>query len=222
MSISGSDSRLEYAVSNWLVDKSANNDIRMMFEENNNLRSEEIVLLCSKEIHFACLDKDDLLSLPRTLPTVQVRMILDIIDYYNFNYWNGDRALASSMNIRNLSPLDFLWCFIDQPTQWDTKDFKDWKRKGQHNSFVKHTASFAGTAATTTTTAPVVICPKIVSTEEDISNIPAIRKIVSNKEIISKEVVAAADEIDGANFQSDTIAVPTTAPVVVSTAIVSL
>ena len=130
MSISGSDSRLEYAVSNWLVDKSANNDIRMMFEENNNIRSEEIVLLCSEEKHLGCLNKDDLLSLPRTLPTPQVRMILDIIDYYHFNYWNGDRALANSMKIRNRSPLYFLWCFIDSPEQWNTNDFKDWKRKG--------------------------------------------------------------------------------------------
>ena len=35
-------SRLKYLVSNWLIDKSANNDMRMMFEENDNLCSEEI------------------------------------------------------------------------------------------------------------------------------------------------------------------------------------
>jgi len=45
-------------------------------------------------------------------------------------------------------------------------------------------------------------------------NISAICKIVSNKKIISKEVVAADDEIDGEKFQSDTIVVPTTAPVI--------
>jgi len=77
-----SDSRLKYLISNWLFEKDANNDIRTMFKKNNNL--------CSKEIALGYLDRDDLLSLPRmknsasiSLTKSQVRMILDIIDYYN-------------------------------------------------------------------------------------------------------------------------------------------
>ena len=65
------------------------------------------------------IDRDVLLSLTRmnnlvpiSLTKPQIRMILDIIDYYEFMYWNGDRALAYD------------------PTQWDTKNFEDWKRKG--------------------------------------------------------------------------------------------
>ena len=104
---SDSTGRLEYLVSNWLSGKSATNDIEKMVNENDKL--------CFREIALGYLDRDDLLSLthmtnsspiPFTKP--QVKMILDIIDYYNFTYWNGDRAVADSMKIHNLSPISFL------------------------------------------------------------------------------------------------------------------
>ena len=100
------DSRLEYLVSNWLSGKSANNDIAM-FKQND--------IPCLGEITLRYLDGDDLLSLtqitnsaPIELTNPQVRMVLDIVDYYNFTYWNKDRALADFMKIHNLSPISFL------------------------------------------------------------------------------------------------------------------
>ena len=121
------DSRLEYLVSNRLVGKSSNNDIKMMFKENDILCFGKLVgydridvdrdgrLSLTRISHFG---RDDLLGLTRmknsvsiSLTDPQVRRVLDIIDYYNFMYWNGDSAHA------------------DNPTQWDTKNFKDWKRK---------------------------------------------------------------------------------------------
>ena len=120
----------------------------MMYMEND--------IQCLEEITLGYLDKDDLLSLtqmtnsaPIPLTKPQVRMVLDIIDYYKFMYWNGDRVLANPMNIHNLSPISFLMCFIDCPTQWHTKDFEDWKRKGQPTFFVEHAASFASTTTAT-------------------------------------------------------------------------
>ena len=139
---SDSTGRLEYLVSNWLSGKSATNDIEKMVNENDKL--------CFREIALGYLDRDDLLSLthmtnssPIPLTKPQVKMILDIIDYYNFTYWNGNRAEADSMRIHNLSPMVFLLCFIDDPEQWATEDFEEWKRKGQPTSFVEKTASFA-------------------------------------------------------------------------------
>ena len=88
-----------------------------MFKEN--------VILYFKDVVWY-VDRDDLLSLTRmknsaaiSLTKPQVKMILDLIDYYNFMYFYGDRALARD------------------PTQWDRKDFDSyiWKRKGQPSSY---------------------------------------------------------------------------------------
>ena len=149
----GFDRRLEYLISNWLSGKDANNDIRMMFKENDILCFGDLVGYNREDVDrngvsslttIPPLDRDDLLYLTRmknstriSLTKPQIRMILDIINYYEFMYWNGDRALA------------------DNPTQWDTKNFEDWKQKGQPTSFVEHTASFTGSA--TPSTAPEVI-----------------------------------------------------------------
>ena len=78
----------------------------MMLKENN--------ILCFGEIVLGYLDRDDLLPLTRmknsapiSLIKPQFRMIINITTYYNFMYRNGDRA------------------FIDDLTQWDTKNFED-------------------------------------------------------------------------------------------------
>ena len=80
-----------------------------MFKENNILYFKDLMWY---------VDRDDLLSLtcmknlaPISLTKSLVRMILDVIDYYNFMYFYGDRALARD------------------PTQWDRKDFDSyiWK-----------------------------------------------------------------------------------------------
>ena len=153
------DSRLEYLVDKWLSGKSATTDIEKMVKDNDKL--------CFREIALGYLYRDDLLSLthmtrsspiPFTKP--QVKMILD---YYNFTSSNGNTAEADSMRIHNLSPIVFLICFIDDPEQWATEDFEEWKQKGQPNSFVAKTASFAGTETTTTV-------PKIGLNEEEITS----------------------------------------------------
>ena len=128
----------------------------MMYKENN--------IPCFGEITLGYLDRDDLLllthmtnSAPILLTKPQVRMVLNIIDYYIFMYCNGDKALLNSMRIHNLSQIFFLMCFINDPTQCDTKDFEDLKCKGWPTYFVKHAASFAGTTTTTTTTTTITI-----------------------------------------------------------------
>ena len=90
-------------------------------------------ILCCKEV-VMYVDRDGLLSLTRMnnsapilLTKPQVRMILDIIDYYNFMYWNGDRALA------------------DDPTQWDMEDSEAWKQNGRPISISTHTLQLKST-----------------------------------------------------------------------------
>jgi len=127
------------------------------------------------------------------------------------------------MNIQHLSPLSFLWCFIDDPTQSDTEDFEDWKRKEQSTCFVEHTASFAGTATTTRTTPEVradivsskevVLNVNVVTKEDANSNLNVANDYEYSKEDVSSNLAVVAtdeDEIDNAKFQSSTVAVPTT------------
>ena len=202
------DSRLKYLVDNWLF---LNNDIRTMFMDNK-IYFEELARYC---------DRDDLLSMtlmknsaPIPLTKTQVRTIYDIIGYYNFMYWNGDRAYA------------------EVPIQWNTKHFKKWKLKEQPfsynkwrrtrlaSTFASHSTSFAGT---TPTTALMVISTKSVLTEEAISDCP-IKNIDLTDNNISEEKESQVeqsnekeehheannDEIDNASFQYDILAVCTT------------
>ena len=130
-------------------------------------------------------------------------MILNIINNYSFIYWNGDRALANSINIQHLRPLSFLWCFIYDPKQWDMENFEDWKQIGQPICFVEHTASFAGTA----TRAPEIIPNKDVSSNLNVvaaylfDNDLTITKtgVVSEKDANSNLNAAADDDIDNKN-----------------------
>ena len=94
------DSRLENLVNNWFF---LNNDIRMMFMEND-ISFEELVRHCDRDELLSMTRMKNSMHIPLTKP--QVKMIFNIIGYQNFIMWNGDRALA------------------DDPTQWNTKDLK--------------------------------------------------------------------------------------------------
>ena len=136
----------------------------MMFMKNN---------ICFEKLVEYC-DRDDLLSLtymknsaPISLTRPHIRMIFNIIGYFNFMLWNGDRA------------------FVDNPTQWNMKDFEDlklkeqpfsydnWRQIEQASNFVSHSASLSGAATTT------VISAKIVLTEKVILDNPSGEKIES-------------------------------------------
>ena len=185
------DSRLEYLFSNWLFGKSADNDIRLT----------ENYILCYEEVAMY-VDRNDLLLLthmnnlvPISLTKPQVKMILAIIDYYNFMYWNRDKALA------------------EYPTQWDTEVFKAWKRNGRPTSehyiqlkkcqqryILARLDKTTSIVATTTTTA-TVICMGEVNSNLNVANADSVKncnaniqssteaptKIVLVKEVISNE-----------------------------------
>ena len=150
---------------NWLFGKSANmfGKSANMFGKGDMIFTHKYII-CYGEVAMY-VDRDVLLSLTRmnnlvpiSLTKPQVHMILAIIDYYNFMYWNRDKALA------------------DPPTGWDTEIFEDWKRNGQPTSehyiqlekcreqyILARVDQTASTVATTTTTATEIRTRKVNS-----------------------------------------------------------
>ena len=117
----------------------------------------------------------------------EVKLILNVIHYYDFMYRNGDKSIAKDL------------------MKWDYKDFKAWKRNGQPKSNNTRTPQqkmqhkryilkrMNQTASTVSTTTITTTAPEIVSNKTDNSTIavPTTTKtVVSTEMVLNKEDIS--------------------------------